>query len=99
MTILSEVIPKVLDFVWSEQSVESLIRWNICAVWVGYEHNIQSALLISNTGISKYSLLSKNTVYTTFLFLYTFQLLLSKTTDISKEIFWFQKIYFEISVV
>ena len=48
--------------------MESLIRLNISAARVGYEHSIQSTLVISNTGISKYSLLSKNTVYTDFLF-------------------------------
>ena len=38
---------------------------------------------ISNIVISKYPLISKNIVWT-LLFLFTFQLLLSRTTDISK---------------
>ena len=35
----------------------------------------------------------------TYLIFDTFQQLLSHTTDISKLIFWDQKVYFEISVV
>ena len=37
--------------------------------------------------------------FNTFPTLFTFQLLLTQTNDTSKEIFWDQKIYFEISVV
>ena len=47
--------------------------------------HIQSTLTISNTDISKYSFVLKNILYTYFFsFFFTFQLLLSQTTDISK---------------
>ena len=59
-----------------------------------YESEIQSTVDVSNTNISNYSLISKNMVETYFLFLFVFQLLLSQTTDISV-----QKFYFEISAV
>ena len=60
---------------------------------------IRSILDISNNGISKYPLISKNIDLTYFLFLFISQLLLSQTTDMSKQIFCDQKIYFEISIV
>ena len=60
---------------------------------------LQFAAISSNTDIPKYPLISKNIVWTHFLFALTFHLLLSQTTGISKLIFWYQKIYFEISAV
>lgn len=67
---------------------------------------LQSILDISSTDIQ--SILYYSTISTPqksldyfffFLFLHTFQFLLSKTNDISKYIFWNQKISFEIWVV
>ena len=52
-------------------------------------NQIQSTLDISNLLLG----------YAALLFLFTFQLLLSQTTDISKKIFLDQKIFFEISEV
>ena len=47
--------------------------------------NIKSTLVISNSDIPKYTLLSKNIVWTHLLFLlFLCQLLLFQTTDISK---------------
>ena len=43
---------------------------------------IQSVLDISNADISKYPFIPKNIIDAEFLFLFTFQLLLSQTTDI-----------------
>ena len=49
--------------------------------------------------VLKVSLISKNIVKSVSLFLFTFQVLLSQTIDISKLFFSDRKIYFEISVV
>ena len=77
----------------------SVSRCHSLSLLFSFILHIQSTLYISNNDISKYLLISKNTVETYFLFLFTFLILLSKTVDISKKIFWNQKICIEISVV
>ena len=74
-----------------------------------YKIRIQPTLDISNTDVAKYPLISLSILlYQLIQFgqfeilsclTFTFQLMMSQTTDISKEIFWDQKIYFDISVV
>ena len=91
---------EILEVAWST-------LWNVTGRIYNYSQLLISHTLLSQTLLSQ-TLISKTLIFQTTSYIkdyswtypyFTFHLLSFQTTDISKEIFWYQKIYFEVSVV